>query len=124
LFSDDPAATIWNGEFAVLTSTGSLLLLVVFVCASAAKTMVFPILGGLLHIHCPAAATILDHKLSSLGWLSVPVVFTLLHVVSGGNANTIQFPPRSLNGFGSLLPTVYGPKHIAIPRPSVRVGAT
>ncbi|MEI6775254.1 MAG: hypothetical protein WCL18_11300, partial [bacterium] len=29
----------------------------------------------------------------------------------------------SLNGFGSALPTVYGPKHIAIPSPRVSVGA-
>jgi len=45
------------------------------------------------------------------------------HFVSDGIAKTIQFPPRSLNGFGTALPTVYGPKHIAIPSPSVSVGA-
>ena len=116
MFSEDPAATIWNGEFAVLV--------VVVVWVSPAKTIVFPILGGLLHVHCPAAATILDHRLWLLGWFIVPVALTLLHVVSGGNAKTIQFPHRSLNGFGSALPTVYGPKHMAIPSPSVRVGET
>ena len=40
-----------------------------------------------------------------------------------GVAKTMQFPPRSLNGFGNALPTVYGPKHIAIPSPNVSVGA-
>ena len=45
-------------------------------------------------------------------------------LVSGGTANTIQFPPRSLNGFGNILPILYGPKHIAIPSPRVSVGAT
>jgi hypothetical protein len=51
------------------------------------------------------------------------LLFVSLQVVNGGNANTTQFPPRSLNGFGSAFPTVYGPKHIAIHSPSVRVGA-
>ena len=43
-------------------------------------------------------------------------------LVSGGTANTIQFPPRSLNGFGNITDVAYGPKHIAIPSPSVSVG--
>jgi hypothetical protein len=45
------------------------------------------------------------------------------HLVSGGNANTIQFPHKSLNGFGIAFPNGYGQKHIAIPNPSVNVGA-
>ena len=57
-----------------------------------------------------------------VGWPTVPVPFVFPHVVSGGNAKTIQFPKRSLAGFGIAFPTVYGPKHIAIPSPSVRVG--
>lgn len=98
------------------------MVLVVGVWVSPAKTIVFPIFGGLLQVHCPPAATILDHRLSLFGWFMVPVALMLLHFVSGGNAKTIQFHHRSLNGFGSALPTVYGPKHIAIPSPRVRVG--
>lgn len=45
-----------------------------------------------------------------------------LHVVSGGNAITIQFPHISLNGFFNTFPTLYSPKHIAIPSQSVSVG--
>ena len=45
-------------------------------------------------------------------------------LVIAGNANTIQFPPISPNGLGIFTPSVYGQKHIAIPNPSVRVGAT
>jgi len=41
LFCEDPAATIWKGEFAVVT---------VFTVLSGAKAMVFPILGGVLHV--------------------------------------------------------------------------
>lgn len=51
-----------------------------------------------------------------------PTVAVLLHLVNGQNAKTTQFPPRSLNGFGILEPSEYGPPHIAIPTPRVSVG--
>lgn len=77
--------------------------------------------GGLLHVHC-LAALFCAGVIASVG--AHGLVLVLSHVVSGGTANTTQFPPRSLNGLGNVLPTVYGPKHIAIPSPSVSVGAT
>ena len=83
--------------------------------------MVFPNFGGVLHVHCPAAFIILDPRLSLVGWLTVPVV-VFSQLVMGGNAKTIQFHKRSLAGFGIAFPTVYGPKHIAIPNPMVSVG--
>lgn len=43
--------------------------------------------------------------------------------VIGQNAKTTQFPHKSLNGFGILLPSGYGQKHIAMPNPMVNVGA-
>ena len=98
-------------------------MLVVVSPTSLANTMVFPIFGGLLHVHCCAAAIILGSRFSVFGCPAVLVVVALSHVVSGGTANTIQFPHISLNGFGIAAPTVYGPKHIAIPSPSVSVGA-
>ena len=85
------------------------------------KTIVFFTLGGLLHIPCFAALFCAGVTVS-VG--AHGLVLVLSHVVGGGTANTTQFPPRSLNGFGSALPTVYGPKHIAIPNQSVSVGAT
>lgn len=45
------------------------------------------------------------------------------HREIGGVANTIQFPPISPNGLGNFTPSEYGQKHIAIPIPSVSVGA-
>ena len=87
---------------------------------SPANAIVFPSFGGLLHVHCPAAATILEPRLSVVASATLPVVF--LHVVSGGSAKTIQFPHKSLNGFGTAVPTLYGPKHIAIPSHKVSVG--
>lgn len=108
---DSAAVTIWNGELAVFTVSCVL---------SAAKTMVFPIVGGLLQTHCSAAANIPAFTVSVFGLFGV---LGLEHLVSGGNANTIQFPHISLNGFGNFAHTVYGPKHIAIPNPKVSVGA-
>jgi len=81
---------------------------------------VFFTFGGLLHVHC-LAALFCAGVIASVG--AHGLVLVLSHVVSGGTANTTQFPPRSLNGLGNALPTVYGPKHIAIPNQSVRVGA-
>ena len=107
MFSNEFPATICNGELAIVVVVPS--------------TTLFAILGGLLHVHCLAADDIpgLYVSVGAHGF----VFLSLSHTVSGGTANTIQFPPRSLNGFGNALPTVYGPKHIAIPSPSVSVGA-
>ena len=46
-----------------------------------------------------------------------------MHFVIAGTAKTIQFPPISLNGFGSIPPSFTVAKHMAIPSPRVRVGA-
>lgn len=47
--------------------------------------------GGLLHVHHFADFTIEGFVTSLFGHVSV--VVSLGHVVIGGNANTIQFPP-------------------------------
>jgi len=57
------------------------------------------------------------------GPVYVGSVVSFEHLVIGQNAKTIQFPPKSLNGFGIAFPSEYGQKHIAIPKPIVNVGA-
>lgn len=96
-----------------------LLFVPLFVTLSSANTMVFPILGGLLHVPPFDAFT----KLSSQVSVVLGHSLSPQSRVSGGNAKTIQFPQRSLNGFGNAFPTLYGPKHIAIPNHKVKVGA-
>lgn len=76
--------------------------------------------GGLLHV--PTELSKLGFWVSTLGHVFV-LVEADEHLVSGGNANTIQFPHKSLNGFGIAVHTLYGPKHIAIPSQRVSVGA-
>jgi len=67
LFSEDCQAEIGTPN-AVARYSGELAVFTLFSCEeSPANTIVFPIFGGLLHVHCPAAATMLDHKLSVLG---------------------------------------------------------
>lgn len=85
---------------------------------------VWLIIAGWLQVHCsPAPAILLS--CSSLCGHGVSVFATSSgHFVIGGNANTRQFPPISLNGFGILIPRLYGQKHIAIPNHRVSVGAT
>ena len=123
MFAEEPAATIWNGKFAVVTNVSSpLVFQLLFSVVSPAKTIVFPIFGGVLHVHCPAAFIILDQRLSVVGCPTVAGLLGSSHLVSGGKAKTIQFHKRSLAGFGIAFPTVYGPKHIAIPSPIVSVG--
>ena len=74
---------------------------------SAAKTIVLPIFAGVVHTPCPAAATILEPKLSTLGLFSVQGLLVVFpHEVRGGIAKTTQFPHRSLKGFGIAPPTV------------------
>jgi len=89
------------------------------------ETVVCPILGGLLHVHIFAADTKSGSTLEFSG-AAVANQALLFHQQLNpgiGNERTIQFPPMELNGFGSALPTEYGPKHIAIPNFNVSVGA-
>lgn len=119
VFSKDDTAC--NGEVAVTTSitSGVPLMLMLF----GLRAVVLPICGGLLHVPTLAADAMLASKLSfGVSPSSHPPSSSHARV-AGGIANTIQFPPISLNGFGNALPTLYGQKHIAIPRPSVNVGA-
>ncbi|MEI8009093.1 MAG: hypothetical protein WCI00_07085 [bacterium] len=71
VFSEDHAyiGVVPNiGTFAVARYSGELAVFTLLSCEeSPANTIVFPIFGGLLHVHWPAAATMLDHKLSVLG---------------------------------------------------------
>jgi hypothetical protein len=53
-----------------------------------------------------------------------PALLSFGQFVIGGTAKTTQLPPKSLNGFGNITDVAYVPKHIAIPSPSVSVGAT
>ncbi|MEI6118599.1 MAG: hypothetical protein WCP92_05235 [bacterium] len=62
------------------------------------NTIVLVTFGGLLHIHC-LAALFCAGVTASVG--AHALVLVLSHFVSGGTANTTQFPPKSLNGFGN-----------------------
>lgn len=112
LFSSDHAATICREELAVVTVFVSL--------SSSSNTIVLFCFGGLLHV--PTVLSKLGFCVSALG-PAVVLVDADEHFVNGGNANTIQFPHKSLNGFGIFVHMLYGQKHIAIPSPSVSVGA-
>jgi hypothetical protein len=92
---------------------------------SVEKTILFPLLGGLLQTPFVLAST------NSGSYSSPCFVFGDVVGVSGqlypppaGVAKTTQFPAISLMGLGSLLPSEYGHPQIAKPIPIVNVGAT
>jgi len=83
--------------------------------------ILFPIIGGFSQLSPTRSGLI------SSAHLVVGVSFTLPSELQGsiahGIAKTIQLPAISLIGLGSLAPTPYGQRQIAIPIPKVMVGA-
>ena len=110
--------TSWSGDEAPL-------LLLAMLPSDAVKTILFPFIGGLLQTPLLPAFTI-SGLYSSPCFVPGVLVGALagqLVAPPAGVANTIQFPPISLNGLGILVPTLYGPRQIANPTPKVNVGA-